>query len=93
MHDVAKSFKMRGYDLKDDPVSIKKYSKFFFNEPMLLNVNTNRLFWHSGAGIDSNKIFDRYKNLKKVFGKKAVDFDNKMKNKIDNLWNETLDQL
>ena len=32
---------------------------------MLLNINTNRLFWHSGAGIDSDKIFDRYKNIMK----------------------------
>ena len=33
---------------------------------MLLNINTNRLFWHSGAGIDSDKIFDRYERSKKI---------------------------
>ena len=58
-----------------------------FKEPILLNVNTNRLFWHSGAGIDSNKVFDRYKSLFKIFGKRSISFDNKtkiqMKNKFD----------
>ena len=93
MHDVAKSFKMKGYDIDDDPNSIRKYSKFFFKEPMLLNINTHRLFWHSGAGIDSDKIFDRYKNLKKYFGKKAIEFDNKMNKEMSKLWVKTLDQL
>ena len=65
MHDVAKSFKMRAYNIDDNPTSINKYSNFFFKEPMLLNINTHRLFWHSGAGIDSNKTYDRYKVLKK----------------------------
>jgi len=92
MHDVAKSFKMRGYNLDDNPNSIRKYSKFFFKEPMLLNINTNRLFWHSGAGIDSDKIFDRYKKLKKYFGKKATEFDNKINKEMSKLWVRTLDQ-
>ncbi|MDC1006922.1 thiamine pyrophosphate-dependent enzyme [Candidatus Pelagibacter sp.] len=93
MHDVAKSFKMKGYDINDDPNSIRKYSKFFFKEPMLLNINTHRLFWHSGAGIDSDKIFDRYKSLKKFFGKKAIEFDNKINKEMSKIWAKTLDQL
>ena len=35
---------------------------------MLLNINTNRLFWHAGAGKDSDEIFDRYSNEKKYLG-------------------------
>ena len=93
MHDVAKSFKMKGYDIDDDPNSIRKYSKFFFKEPMLLNINTHRLFWHSGAGIDSDKIFDRYKSLKNFFGKKAIEFDNKINKEMSKIWAKTLDQL
>ena len=93
MHDVAKSFKMKGYDIDDDPNSIRKYSKFFFKEPMLLNINTHRLFWHSGAGIDSDKIFDRNKSLKKFFGKKAIEFDNKINKEMSKIWAKTLDQL
>ena len=29
MHDVARSFKMKGYNLKDNPSEIEKYKKFF----------------------------------------------------------------
>ena len=65
MHDVAKSFKMDGYNIKDEPKEIFKFKNLFFKKPILLNVNTNRLFWHSGAGQDSDKIFDRYKFEKK----------------------------
>ena len=92
IHDVAKSFKMRAHNIDDNPTSINKYSKFFFKEPMLLNINTHRLFWHSGAGIDSIKIFDRYKGLKKFFGKKAIEFDNKINKEMKKLWVKTLDQ-
>ena len=92
MHDVAKSFKMRAYNIDDNPTSINKHSNFFFREPMLLNINTHRLFWHSGAGIDSNKTFDRYKVLKKFFGKKAIEFDTKINKKMKRLWVKTLDQ-
>ena len=63
MHNVAKSFNMLGFDLKDDPLQIIKYEKYFFKKPMLLNINTSRLFWHAGAGTDSDKTFDRYKHL------------------------------
>ena len=44
MHDVAKSFKMKGFEINDDPMSIDKYKKEFFKKPMLLNIKTNRLF-------------------------------------------------
>ena len=91
MHDVAKSFKMKGFEINDDPASFLKYKKFFFKEPMLLNVKTNRLFWHSGAGIDSDKTFDRYIQLKRQLGKKANEFENKIKIKMKKLWLKTLE--
>ena len=93
MHDVAKSFKMKGFEINDDPLSIKKYQKFFFKEPMLLNIKTNRLFWHSGAGIDSDKIFDRYTYLKKKLGLKAIEFDENIKKIIERKWQKILKQL
>ena len=69
-----------------------KISGSFFKEPILINVNTNRLFWHAGAGIDSPKTFDRYKSLlnknKNLF--KKIDQDKK--NKIDRLWQEQLEK-
>ena len=92
MHDVARSFKMKAFEINDDPFKIIKYQKYFFKEPMLLNIKTNRLFWHSGAGIDSDKIYDRYNNLKNSLGTKAKAFDIKMKNKIKKKWQKILEQ-
>ena len=47
MHDVAKGFKMKSYNIDDNPLNFLKISDKFFKEPMLVNVNTNRLFWHA----------------------------------------------
>ena len=65
MKDVAKAFKIRGFTLNDNPTNIQKYSKYFFKKPLLLNINTNRIYWHAGAGKDSEKTFDRFKSEKK----------------------------
>ncbi len=93
MHDVAKSFKMKGYDLQDNPKEIFKFQRYFFKEPMLLNINTNRLFWHSGAGKDSDKIFDRYLSEKKLLGKIGEKIDQKFKKQVDNIWLKQLEKL
>ena len=93
MHDVAKSFKMKGFNLTDSPNEIEKFKKYFFKEPMLLNINTNRLFWHSGAGIDNPKIFDRYKYEKNKLGKVANIIDEKNKKVMKKLWQAQLEKL
>ena len=93
MHEVAKSFKMKAFNISDDPKEILKYQKFFFKEPMLLNINTNRLFWHSGAGIDSDKIFDRYKSLFRLFGNKSIQHDFKINKFMKKKWQTIYEQL
>ena len=93
MHEVAKSFKMKGFNISDDPKEIIKYQKYFFKEPVLLNINTNRLFWHSGAGVDSDKIFDRYKSLFKILGKSSINYDEKIKKLMEKKWQQTYEQL
>ena len=93
MHEVAKSFKMKAFNISDDPKEIFKYQKFFFKEPMLLNINTNRLFWHSGAGIDSDKIFDRYKSLFRFFGNKSIEHDFKINKFMKKKWQTIYEQL
>jgi len=93
MHDVAKSFKMKGYEINDDPELILNYKKFFFKEPLLLNIKTNRLFWHSGAGQDNYNIKDRYEIEKKKLGLQANEISKRSKRKIDNLWQKQLDKL
>ena len=60
---------------------------------MLLNINTKRLFWHAGAGIDSKKTFDRFKSIKKLFGLKGEKENDKNLNKITKLWKKIYEKL
>lgn len=91
MADVAKSFKMDGYTINDDPLSIKKISKNFFKKPMLININTNRIYWHAGGGKDSNHTFDRYDYEKKKLGGKAFKIHEDIKKQIKKLWLKQLE--
>ena len=93
MADVAKSFKMNGYTINDDPLNIKKVSKDIFKKPILLNINTNRIYWHAGSGKDSDKTFDRFKSERKKIGKKAFDIDKDIKKQIKRLWQKQLEKL
>ena len=93
MSDVAKSFKMQGYNIDDDPVDLLKYSEIFFKKPWLLNINTNRIYWHAGSGKDSENTFDRYEEEKKRLGEDAVVIDKKIKEEIKNLWKKQLEKL
>ena len=90
--DVAKSFKMKGFNLDDNPMNIYKYSKYFFKQPCLLNINTNRIYWHAGAGKDSETTFDRYKTEKKILGTRANLIDFKTNRLIKNLWQKHLEK-
>ncbi len=93
MRDVAKSFKMDGFTTNDDPFSIKAMSKNFFKKPTLININTNRIYWHAGGGKDSEKTFDRFKLEKRILGKKAFDIDKNIKKKIKKIWQKRLEKL
>ena len=92
MSDVAKSFNIKGFNLNDNPVNINRYSKYFFKQPCLLNINTNRIYWHAGAGKDSEKTFDRYKSEKKSLGLKANLIDNNSRKIIKKLWQKHLEK-
>jgi len=92
MSDVAKSFNIKGFNLNDNPVNINRYSKYFFKQPCLLNINTNRIYWHAGAGKDSEKTFDRYKSEKKILGLEAKLIDNNSKKIIKKLWQKHLEK-
>ena len=93
MDDVGKAFKINSYDLKDSPDEIYKHKNKFFKRPLLLNINTNRLFWHSGAGQDSDKTFDRYKIEMNKIGNKAKKIDIENKIKIKKLWENHLGKV
>ena len=55
--ELAKAFKITSFDLKDDPKKIyNNINKYLFKKPMLINIHTNRIFWHAGAGKDKEKF-------------------------------------
>jgi len=59
---------------------------------MLLNINTNRIFWHAGGGMDKKKTFDRFKNEKKKLGIQAIKIDEQYKVNIEKLWKLQLER-
>jgi len=85
--DIASGFKVTAFNISDDPCEILDVLPSSIDEPLLLNINTNRLFWHAGAGIDSNEIFDRHNEFAKLFDKNYVDqINNLSKLKVSNAW-------
>ena len=92
IHDVAKSFKIQAYEIDDDSDQIKNYQSLFFKRPLLLNIKTNRIFWHAGAGQDPGEKFDRYIDKMKKIGKYAIDIDKKNNKKIKKLWVKQLEK-
>ncbi|MAV63941.1 MAG: hypothetical protein CMG00_01990 [Candidatus Marinimicrobia bacterium] len=85
--ELAKAFKIEAHDIKDEPKKIfQNLNKNLFKRPMLVNIHTNRIFWHAGAGKDRANVFDRYLQQKNQLGKKAELVDIQVKKKIKLLW-------
>jgi TPP-dependent pyruvate/acetoin dehydrogenase alpha subunit len=91
MDDVAKAFKMKAWNISDDPSELLKISDSLFKEPILLNINTNRLFWHSGAGQDGQP-YDRYENEKKSLGDIGDQIHNNTLLYLEEMWKKQLDK-
>lgn len=67
MSDLGNAFRVRSHNISDNPEDLFKILPEDFNRPLVLNINTNRLFWHAGAGIDSTETFDRHQDFGKNF--------------------------
>ncbi len=84
---ISRSFGIESYDFNDDPKLIYKNLKNYnFKKPRVINIHTNRLYWHTGAGIDDKNIFDRLNSEIKKFGKKGKSINLKAKKKIDQIF-------
>jgi len=57
---------------------------------MLLNVNTTRKYWHSGAGQDDDYSTQYEKELKSL-GEEADKIDLKNKQLVEKLWQQQLE--
>lgn len=90
---LGKAFKIESFDVEDDPIKILKYIKNYnFKKPRILNIRTNRLYWHAGAGIDNENVFDRLKFEKNKIGIEAHELykkaDKRVKKIFENVSNE-----
>ena len=92
MQDIAKAFNMRGYVCTDDPVEFSSFLEDSFEGPTLLNVNTYRKYWHSGAGQDDENIFDRYEVEMEALGLAAQKIHSFYKQQVEEIWNKKLSE-
>jgi hypothetical protein len=59
---------------------------------MLLNINTHRLYWHAGAGRDSDETFDRYRVEMHLLGSEAVEIHEETKDMVKKVWEKQLEK-
>lgn len=86
---IAKAFNIESYDIKDNPKNIFKILKNYkFKKPLIVNIHTNRLYWHSGAGIDDKNIFDRLNDEKKKLGNEGFKIYEEAKRRIEKIFRE-----
>ena len=94
MHTFAKSVSVDAYEISDDPNEIyENLLNYDYNSPRLLNINTTRLFWHSGAGIDEYDRFDRYNHIKTELGSIGNEIHETTKTYLENIWKQRLETL
>lgn len=92
MDDVARAFKMEAYNIKDNPISIwAPLCNYNFDKPMLLNINTTRKYWHSGAGQDEENVGQYEKELISL-GEEATQIDIENKQLVEKLWQQQLEK-
>jgi len=88
LQDVAKSMNVSASGLPDDPLMIWNFIESHnMEKPMLLNVTTNRLFWHAGAGVDDPHTFDRHKIYIDKFG---TDIVKEAEQRVKEAWSKCL---
>jgi TPP-dependent pyruvate/acetoin dehydrogenase alpha subunit len=92
MHEVAKAFGLEAHNISDDPLKILEHSQTFFKHPTLLNINTHRLYWHAGAGIDWEDEFDRYKFEMESLGDIAEDIHFRTSLEVKKAWKRQLEK-
>ena len=90
MSNFARSVGLNSCQIEDNPIEIKECLETF-KLPLLLNIKTERLFWHAGAGQDNYTKFDRYKNQKEIIGNDSNIIEESFKKYINLLWDNALE--
>tara|TARA_Y100000593_G_C4284144_1_gene324451 strand:- start:805 stop:1647 length:843 start_codon:yes stop_codon:yes gene_type:complete len=91
MDDFAKSVGLEAVNIQDDPKDIYEALNKT-KTPRLLNINTDRLFWHAGAGQDDYERVDRYAIIKEKLGTQGEQIDLKTKKYLKWTWESHLEK-
>ncbi len=91
--EVAKGFGLQALHIPDQPEHIKMAIEANDKLPLLLNIHTERLYWHAGSGQDPYEKRDRYKLEMEELGKPAKDIHIYIKEHIEGLWKDRLEKL
>ena len=91
MDDFAKSVGLEAVNIQDDPKDIYE-ALDKTKAPRLLNINTDRLFWHAGAGQDDYERVDRYAIIKEKLGAQGEQIDLKTKKYLKWTWESHLEK-
>jgi TPP-dependent pyruvate/acetoin dehydrogenase alpha subunit len=67
--DVARGFELNSGHSSDDPDTLYSGIPELGYWPALININTTRLRWHAGAGVDDPNAFDRHFEVSMCFDK------------------------
>jgi len=92
INNVASAFGIKSKDINDDPVEIFNSLDDIFCGPKLLNIRTNRKYWHAGAGIDGES-FDRYEEIMKNLGIHGQEIHSYFEKYVEELWAQRLETL
>lgn len=94
MVDFARSVNVDAAEITDSPEAIYDcLNQSWINgyglvKPTLLNIKTERLFWHANAGEDNYPKVDRYQTEKTEF----EIFENAIKSQVNSLWDKALEK-
>jgi len=93
--DVARGFGMLANEIDDDPLLIREALNSYddgMDDTLLLNIKTDRLFWHAGAGVDPYTKRDRYALELKDLGEEAQKIHDETKQYVEALWVSRLEK-
>ena len=86
MKDVASGMKLESKTISDSPRELSEYVVTEESGPRLINVKTNRMFWHAGAGKDSDEVFDRLQHERNALGSVADGILEEYRNEVKVAW-------
>lgn len=91
--EVAKAYGAQGHDIDDTPRAIwEALSKWNLKDVFVVNIRTNRHYWHAGSGQDSIPEHDRLDNLRQELikrgrSKEITESEARINLEIGGLWN------